>query len=314
MTTNVPSVTLNNGVEMPILGFGVYQVPPEEHRGGRRHGPRGGVPAHRHGRVLRERGGGRPGVVQQWHPARGVVRHDEVVDPENPGEARAKAAFEGSLERLGLGHVDLYLIHQPFGDYYSFWRAMEQVYADGLARAIGVANFYSDRLVDLIEHNEVTPAVNQIETNPFFQRHTDQELMRSHGVQLESWGGFAEGRNNLFTDPTLTAIGDAHGKSVAQVVLRAAHPARHRDHPEASAVSAWNKTWTCSTSPWPTTRCPAHRHHGHWGLAVLRPSRPGDGQLAQQSARHVTPRARRGSRRARVSRRGLRPARPGGRR
>ena len=97
---------------------------------------------------------------------------------------------------------------------------MEQVHADGLARAIGVSNFYPDRLVDLIEHNEVTPAVNQIETNPFFQRHADQELMRAHGVQIESWGGFAEGSNNLFTDPTLTAIGDAHGKSVAQVVLR----------------------------------------------------------------------------------------------
>jgi 2,5-diketo-D-gluconate reductase A len=141
------------------------------------------------------------------------------VDPE-PGEANAKAAFERSLERLGLDHVDLYLIHQPLGDYYSFWRAMEQLHADGVARAIGVANFYPDRLVDLIEHNDVTPAVNQIETNPFFQRHADQEVMRAHGVQSESWGGFAEGRNNLFTDPTLTAIGNAHGKSVAQVVLR----------------------------------------------------------------------------------------------
>jgi 2,5-diketo-D-gluconate reductase A len=97
---------------------------------------------------------------------------------------------------------------------------MEQLHADGIAQAIGVANFYPDRLVDLIDHNEVTPAVNQIETNPFFQRHADQEVMRTHGVQIESWGGFAEGRNNLFSDPTLTAIGDAHGKSVAQVVLR----------------------------------------------------------------------------------------------
>ena len=116
--------------------------------------------------------------------------------------------------------MDLYLIHQPLGDYYSFWRAMEHAHADGLARAIGVSNFYPDRLVDLIEHNEVTPAVDQVEVNPFFQRHADQELMRSHGVQMESWGGFAEGRNNLFTDPTLTAIADAHGKSVAQVTLR----------------------------------------------------------------------------------------------
>ena len=114
----------------------------------------------------------------------------------------------------------MYLIHQPFGDYYSFWRAMEQLLADGLTRAIGVSNFYPDRLVDLIEHNDVAPMVNQIETHPFFQRHADHESMRSHGVQMEAWGGFAEGRNNLFTDPTLTAIGDAYDKSVAQVVLR----------------------------------------------------------------------------------------------
>src|SRR5206468_4921516 len=122
----------------------------------------------------------------------------------------AKAAFERSVERLGLDHVDLYLIHQPLGDYYSGWRAMEQLHADGLARAIGVANFYPDRLVDLIEHNSVTPAVNQIEVNPFFQRQNDQDLMRTHGVQIESWGGFAEGKNNLFTDPLLSEIANAH--------------------------------------------------------------------------------------------------------
>ena len=139
---------------------------------------------------------------------------------QDPGEANARAAFERSLERLGLDHVDLYLIHQPFGDYYSFWRAMEQLLADELTRAIGVSNFYPDRLVDLIEHNDVAPMVNQIETHPFFQRHADHETMRSHGVQMEAWGGFAEGRNTLFTDPTLTAIGDAYDKSVAQVVLR----------------------------------------------------------------------------------------------
>jgi 2,5-diketo-D-gluconate reductase A len=97
---------------------------------------------------------------------------------------------------------------------------MQELYSDGLARAIGVANFYPDRLVDLIEHNDITPAVNQIEVNPFFQRHTDHELLRTRGVQIEAWGGFAEGKNDLFTDPVLTEIGKAHGKSVAQVVLR----------------------------------------------------------------------------------------------
>jgi 2,5-diketo-D-gluconate reductase A len=116
--------------------------------------------------------------------------------------------------------VDLYLIHQPFGDYYSFWRAMEQANRDGLVRAIGVANFYPDRLLDLIDHNDIVPAVDQVELNPFFQRQADQDLMREHGVQVEAWGGFAEGKNNLFTNPVLTEIGDAHGKSAAQVVLR----------------------------------------------------------------------------------------------
>ena len=137
-----------------------------------------------------------------------------------PGRSERARRVERSLERLGLEYVDLYLIHQPLGDYYSFWRAMEKLHAEGLARAIGVANFYSDRLVDLIEHNEVRPAVDQIEVNPFFQRGSDQELMRPNGVQIEAWGGFAEGKNNLFKVPLLIEIASAHGKSVAQVVLR----------------------------------------------------------------------------------------------
>ncbi len=131
-----------------------------------------------------------------------------------------KRAFDDSLRRLGMDYLDLYLIHQPLGDYYSEWRAMQDINKEGLARAIGVSNFYPDRLVDLIDHNEIVPAVNQIETHPFFQRAADQALMRERGVQIESWGPLAEGRNNLFTDPVLSAIAEAHGKSVAQVVLR----------------------------------------------------------------------------------------------
>jgi 2,5-diketo-D-gluconate reductase A len=139
----------------------------------------------------------------------------------NPGgEEWAQRAFEDSLRKLGLDYLDLYLIHQPFGDYYSSWRAMEALQRQGRARAIGVSNFYPDRLVDLIEHNEIVPAVDQVECHPFFQRVADQELMVERGVQIESWGPFAEGRNGLFTDPTLSAIAEAHGKSVAQVVLR----------------------------------------------------------------------------------------------
>jgi 2,5-diketo-D-gluconate reductase A len=139
---------------------------------------------------------------------------------QSGGEDATKRAFAMSLERLGLDYVNLYLIHQPLGDYHSEWRAMEQIYKDGGAKAIGVSNFYPDRLVDLVEHNEVTPAVNQIETHPFFQRTTDHKIMQDLGIVHESWGPFAEGKNNLFTDPTLSAIAETHGKSVAQVVLR----------------------------------------------------------------------------------------------
>ena len=137
-----------------------------------------------------------------------------------PAEDNTRRAFEQSLTRLGLDHLDLYLIHQPLGDVYGQWRAMQTLHQQGQVRAIGVSNFYPDRLVDLIDHNETTPAVNQIETHPFFQRGDYQQLMRDRRVQMESWGPFAEGRNNLFTDPTLTEIADAHSKSVAQVVLR----------------------------------------------------------------------------------------------
>jgi 2,5-diketo-D-gluconate reductase A len=129
-------------------------------------------------------------------------------------------AFDDSLRRLGLDHVDLYLIHQPLGDYYGEWRAMQQLYRDGRTRAIGVSNFHPDRLVDLIDHNEIVPAVNQIETHPFHQRGVDQDLMRGRDVQIESWGPFAEGKNGLFTNPLLSGVAEAHGKSVAQVVLR----------------------------------------------------------------------------------------------
>jgi 2,5-diketo-D-gluconate reductase A len=219
MSTTVPNVTLNNGVEMPILGFGVYQVPPEDTE-------RVVTDALEVGyRHLDTAAGYRnEKEVGRAISSSGIPRDELFVTTklwiQEPGEANARRAFEKSLERLGLDHLDLYLIHQPFGDVYSFWRALQQVQADGLTRAIGVSNFYPDRLVDLAEHNEVTPAVNQIETHPYFQRHADQEVMRGRGVQIESWGPFAEGRNDLFSDRVLAAIGAGHGRSVAQVVLR----------------------------------------------------------------------------------------------
>lgn len=139
---------------------------------------------------------------------------------QDVSEAKARIAFQKSLELLGLDHLDLFLIHQPYGDIYGAWRATERLNKAGLSKAIGVSNFHADRLVDLIENNEIVPQVNQIEVHPFHQRQSDQDVMLERGVQIESWGPFAEGRNDLFTDPTLTAIGAPCGKSVAQVVLR----------------------------------------------------------------------------------------------
>ena len=219
----VPDVTLNNGVEMPVLGFGVYQIPAEQTEQAVTAALAAG---YRH--LDTAAAYGNEEAVGAAIDAIGIPRDDLFITtklwiqhaPTGSVEDDTKRAFDASLSRLGLDHLDLYLIHQPLGDYYSEWRAMQQLHKEGLIRAIGVSNFHPDRLVDLIDHNEIVPAVNQIETHPFHQRATDQELMRERGVQIESWGPFAEGRNNLFTDPVLSAIAEAQGTSVAQVVLR----------------------------------------------------------------------------------------------
>jgi 2,5-diketo-D-gluconate reductase A len=220
MTNDIPQVTLNNGVEMPVLGFGVYQIPAEQTEQTVSDALAAGY------RSLDTAAAyGNEEAVGRAIESSGLPRSELFVTTKmwiqkNPGEETAKRAFAASLERLGLDYVDLYLIHQPLGDYYSSWRAMQELNREGLATAIGVANFHPDRLADLIDHNDITPAVNQIETHPFFQRTADQELMSERGVQIESWGPFAEGKNDLFTNPTLSEIGAAHGKSAAQVVLR----------------------------------------------------------------------------------------------
>lgn len=214
------NVTLNNGVQMPILGFGVFQIPDaaECERAVSEAIAAGYRLIDTASAYLNEEAVGRAIATS------GVPRDELFVTTklwvQDAGEQKARAAFERSLQRLGLDHLDLYLIHQPFGDVYGAWRAMEQIEREGLSRAIGVSNFHGDRLVDLIVHNEVVPAVNQVETHPFHQRVADQQLMVAEGVQIEAWGPFAEGRNNLFTDPTLSAIAAAHHKSVGQVVLR----------------------------------------------------------------------------------------------
>jgi 2,5-diketo-D-gluconate reductase A len=213
-------VTLNNDVQMPALGFGVFQVPDLAEC------ERAVTQALETGYRLLDTAAsyGNEEAVGRAIAASGIPREDLFVTTKlwvaDAGQERTKAAFARSLEKLGLDYLDLYLIHQPYGDYYGSWRAMEDLYQQGQTRAIGVSNFYPDRLVDLICNNEVVPAVDQIETHVFNQRAADQEVMRQYGVQIESWGPFAEGQNGFFTNPTLTQIAHAHEKSVAQVALR----------------------------------------------------------------------------------------------
>ncbi|WP_406471760.1 aldo/keto reductase [Streptomyces sp. NBC_01615] len=214
------NVTLNNGVEMPILGFGVYQIPPEQTEQAVSDALAAGY------RLLdtaaayqNEEAVGRA-IKNSGVPREELFVTTKLWIQDAPAQENTRRAFETSLNKLGLDYLDLYLMHQPYGDVYGQWRAMEDLHRAGRAKAIGVANFYPDRLVDLIANNDITPAVNQIETHPFFQRTADQELMREHGVQIQSWGGFAEGKNSLFTHPLLSEIAGKHAKSVAQVVLR----------------------------------------------------------------------------------------------
>ena len=213
------TVTLNNGVEMPILGFGVYQVPPDQTEAAVTHALEAGYRSLDTAAAYENEDAVGRAVRQS-----GIARNELFITTklwiQDNGDATTMRAFETSLQNLGMEYVDLYLIHQPYGDVYGEWRVMEQIFNDGGARAIGVSNFSSDRLLDLIMHNNVTPAVNQIETNPYFQRAVESQLMRDRGVVHESWAPFAEGKNNLFADPTLSVIAEAHGKSIAQVVLR----------------------------------------------------------------------------------------------
>ena len=213
------TVTLNNGVEMPILGFGVYQVPPDQTEAAVTQALEAGYRSLDTAAAYENEDAVGRAVRQS-----GIARNELFITTklwiQDNGDATTMRAFETSLQNLGMEYVDLYLIHQPYGDVYGEWRVMEQIFNDGGARAIGVSNFSSDRLLDLIMHNNVTPAVNQIETNPYFQRAVESQLMRDRGVVHESWAPFAEGKNNLFADPTLSVIAEAHGKSIAQVVLR----------------------------------------------------------------------------------------------
>jgi diketogulonate reductase-like aldo/keto reductase len=213
-------VVLNNGVEMPILGFGVYQISDAEQC------ERSISEALRAGYRLIDTAAAYENeeAVGKAIKNSGVARKEVFVTTklwvQDAGYESANKAFERSVKRLQLDYLDLYLIHQPFGDVYGSWRAMEELYREGRIRAIGVSNFHPDRLMDLIVHNEVVPTVNQIETHPFHQQIETQKFLQENNVQIESWGPFAEGKNNIFGNEVLLSIAGKHEKTVAQVILR----------------------------------------------------------------------------------------------
>ena len=213
-------VTLNNGTIMPILGFGVFQIPdPAECE-------RSVIDAVNAGYRLIDTAASYMNEAPVGNGLRhsGIAREQLFITSklwvQDTGYVNTQNAIEQSLQRLQLDYLDLFLIHQPFGDVHGSWRAMQDAYRAGKLRAIGVSNFQPDRLMDLIAFNEIAPAVNQIEVNPFHQQAGSVAFMQEHGVQAQAWAPFAEGRNHLFQNQVLLAIAAKHGKSVGQVVLR----------------------------------------------------------------------------------------------
>ena len=214
------TIKLNNGVNMPMVGFGVFQVTDLK--------------------VCQQAVSDAISVGHRLFDTASVYENESAVGAairnsgipreeffvtskaymQEMGYEKTKEAFERTLSNLGLEYLDLYLIHQPFADYYGAWRAMEELYQEGRIRAIGVSNFPSDRIIDLCYNVKIIPAVNQLEIHPFFQRDDELEILKEYGIQPQAWSPFAEGMNGMFTNPVLTKIAEAHGKSVAQVILR----------------------------------------------------------------------------------------------
>ncbi|WP_368645343.1 aldo/keto reductase [Alkalibacterium putridalgicola] len=214
------TIKLNNGLEMPLLGFGVFQIPDENEC------EQAVLDALETGYRLIDtaRSYTNEEAVGRAIRKSGVPREEIFLTTklwiEDAGYESTLAAVDEALERLQIDYIDLYLIHQPYGDVYGSWRAMEELNKEGKLKAIGVSNFHSDRLVDLILHNDVTPAVNQIETHPFYQRKEDHAVMEEYGVVHESWAPFAEGKDDIFNNKTLVEIGKKYDKTAAQVILR----------------------------------------------------------------------------------------------
>jgi len=215
-----PLVTLNNGLKMPMLGFGVFQIadPAACERSVVDAIDTGYRLIDTAASYLNEEAVGR-GIKRA-----GVAREELFLTTKlwvsDASEEGAKKAIDRSLRKLQTDHVDLFLIHQPYGDVHGAWRGMEKALQEGKARAIGLSNFQPDRVMDIMLLNDVPPAVDQIETNPFQQQAEAHAFLKEHRIQMEAWAPFAEGRNNLFSDPTLTKIASKHERSVAQVVLR----------------------------------------------------------------------------------------------
>jgi len=214
------NVILNNGVEMPILGFGVYQVTdPNECETSVLEAINAGYRL-----IDTAQAYGNEEAVGKAIKKSGVAREELFITTKlwvsDVSYDKAKKAFEKSLKNLGLDYLDLYLIHQPYGDVHGAWHAMEELYKEGRIRAIGISNFQPDRVMDMIVFNEVVPAVNQIETHPFNQHVETQKFLVENKVQIESWGPFAEGRNDIFKNELLASIGKKYNKSIAQVILR----------------------------------------------------------------------------------------------
>ncbi len=213
-------VTLNNGVKIPALGFGVFQIAEPEVC------EQAVYDALMSGYRLIDTAAvyGNEEAVGRTVRRSGIPREELFITTklwvQDAGYEKTKKAFEVSLSNLQLDYLDLYLIHRPFGDYYGAWRAMEELYEAGKIRAIGLSNFGSDRLVDLVMNNKVVPAVNQVECHPFFQQKAAFEFMKEYQIQPEAWAPFAEGQKNLFSNEVLSGIGAKYGKSAAQVVLR----------------------------------------------------------------------------------------------